>query len=123
MTSGELLLENTVSAMNTNPSSIMAWLGPAIGPDSFEVGDEVRADFCQKPGMERAFRFHRNIRDKAHWLADIYQIARNRLQAAGVEEIYGGDFCTLKQSDTFYSYRKNPVTGRFASLIWIDQSS
>lgn len=112
------VLEETVKAMAVPPADILAWLGPAIGPAHFEVGPEVRAAFLQfQPAAEQAFR----ARDADHWLADMYALARLRLQAAGVNAIFGGDHCTYAERENFFSYRREGVTGRQASLIWIDR--
>lgn len=111
------VLENTVQAMQVAPQHVLAWLGPAIGPQKFEVGGEVRAMFMeQDPATRAAFVVHG---DK--WLADIYALARLRLQNAGVEAIYGGDLCTVSDAGRFYSYRRDGATGRMASLIWREQ--
>jgi polyphenol oxidase len=110
------VLEQTVAAMEHPPAGIMAWLGPAIGPTAFEVGDEVRQAFVTElPLTASAFR----SASPGKWLADIYQLARLRLQHMGVTQIYGGDFCTYREATRFYSYRRDGVTGRMGSLIWI----
>ena len=97
------------------PENIIAWLGPAIGPNAFEVGAEVRAAFMAKdPQAVLAFVPHG---DK--YLANIYQLARQRLANIGVENIYGGDRCTFSESETFFSYRRDNTTGRMASFIWL----
>lgn len=95
---------------------VLAWLGPAIGPAAFEVGNDVRATFVQdQADAESAFVENR----PGHWLADIYVLARLRLQRAGVDTITGGNFCTYSDPDRFYSFRRDKITGRMASLIWI----
>lgn len=112
------VLENTVAHMQVAPQHILAWLGPAIGAEVFEVGGEVREVFMQQhPIAEQAFVPSQN---PGRWLADIYQLARIRLAACGVHAVYGGGFCTLTDP-RFYSYRREPVSGRFASLVWITQ--
>ena len=114
------VLEETILKMAVPPADVLAWLGPAIGPDCFEVGDEVRAAFVQSSGLAGlAFRPH----GKGKWLADIYMLARQRLLSAGVKAISGGDLCTVSDPERFFSYRRDGVTGRMASLIWIDQQS
>lgn len=112
------VLEQTLQVFDT-PADVLVWLGPAIGPLAFEVGQEVFDAFCcDDPLSERAFVT--SPTDHRKWLADIYQLARRRLQRAGVEEIYGGDFCTFTDHDYFYSYRREGETGRMASVIWIE---
>lgn len=112
------VIENTVSAMGDRPHLIMAWLGPAIGPQVFEVGNEVRAAFVDKqPAAADCF----TPVDEQHWLADIYALACLRLTMAGVRDIYGGEHCTVNQPEQFYSYRRDQQTGRMASLIWYAQ--
>lgn len=111
------VLESTVSAMGVPSDDLLAWLGPGIGPDAFEVGDEVRAQFvAADASAARAFRAGERA---GKWRADLYQLAQNRLNQAGVEQIYGGGLCTFSDADRFYSYRRDGVTGRFASLIWL----
>ncbi len=110
------VLENTVQAMNIAPDNLLVWLGPAIGPQSFEVGDEVRTAFIeQHPQAIDAF----TASSGDHWLADIYQLARIRLSSVGVQAVYGGEHCTFTEPEHFYSYRRDGVTGRMASLIWL----
>lgn len=101
------------------PSNILVWLGPAIGPNVFEVGAEVREQFVQKDSQaEAAFKPHG---DK--WLCDIYIIAKQRLNNLGVTQIYGSsineDFCTYTDATRFFSFRRDNLTGRMASLIWL----
>lgn len=109
------VLEATITAMAVTPSQIMAWLGPAIGPEAFEVGPEVREAFCAEDAASAA-AFRRGSGDR-YW-ADIYHLARLRLTRTGVTRIYGGGACTYTQSEEFFSYRRTPVCGRMASLIW-----
>ena len=112
------VLESTVAAMQVPPGDVLAWLGAAIGPQAFEVGDEVRQAFvAQHPEAAAAFLPHGSAPGK--WLADIYQLARIRLNHAGVQAVYGGGRCTFSEADSFYSYRRDGVTGRMASLIWL----
>lgn len=111
------ILENSIKQMRSAPADILAWLGPAIGPEAFEVGDEVREAFIkQQPETESAFKAN----DRGRWLADLYALARCRLKSVGVEAIYGGEHCTFTDREHFYSYRRDQCTGRMASLIWID---
>ncbi len=110
------VIESTVNAMQVPPGTLMAWLGPAIGPSAFEVGDEVRAAFVVKqPAAFAAFV----AGAEGKWLADIYMLARLRLQSLGIERIYGGDFCTFSDPARFYSYRRDGVTGRMGTFIWL----
>lgn len=109
------VIRNTVAALDR--TDLLAWLGPAIGPDRFEVGGEVRAAFVQKSSaFAEAFKPQAN----GKWLADIYRLARIDLNMLGVTNIYGGRFCTVTEQDRFYSYRRDTVTGRMATLIWRD---
>jgi len=114
------VLEQTLRCFEGSASAIMVWLGPAIGPQAFEVGNEVRETFLQQQdAAETAFAPH----GRGKWLADIYQLARLRLQAQGVTRISGGDHCTYTESERFFSYRRDGRTGRMASLIWLEKSN
>lgn len=109
------VLEATVDALGHAPAEVTAWLGPAIGPEAFEVGPEVRSAFVtDQPEAAEAFRPGTGDR----WFADIYHLARLRLERAGVREIHGGGSCTYTESDTFFSYRRDGTCGRMATLIW-----
>lgn len=109
------VLEATVKAMDIVPDRLMAWLGPAIGPTAFEVGAEVREAFIQHdPSAATAF-----TPSAEKYLADIYQLARQRLQASGITQISGGEFCTYTERERFFSYRRDGATGRMASFIWL----
>jgi YfiH family protein len=111
------VIESTVAAMACPPSRLLAWLGPAIGPQAFEVGDDVRAAFVAvDAAATEAFAPHKG----GKWHCDLYRLARQRLNACGVSEIGGGGFCTFSEADRFYSYRRDRQTGRMASLIWLD---
>lgn len=110
------VLESTVDAMQVEPADLFAWLGPAIGPDAFEVGDEVRERFLTlDPGATAAFR----PSPQGRWLADLYRLARRRLNGLGVKEVSGGGFCTYTDAERFYSYRRDGETGRMATVIWL----
>ncbi|MFL9927332.1 peptidoglycan editing factor PgeF [Herbaspirillum lusitanum] len=112
------ILENTVAAMRARGAEdIMAWLGPAIGPQQFEVGADVLQAFAAQDGQAHAAFAAIDGRD-GKYLADIYQLARLRLNRAGVQEISGGGLCTVSDP-RFYSYRRDKTTGRMASLIWL----
>ncbi|HEY8036106.1 MAG TPA: peptidoglycan editing factor PgeF [Methylobacter sp.] len=107
------VIGNTITAMQN--SDFLVWLGPAIGPDCFEVGAEVRHVFLEKSAAFAA-AFKQQNNDK--WLADIYQLARIDLAMLGIDKIYGGNFCTVTEHERFYSYRRDKQTGRMATLIW-----
>lgn len=110
------VLEATVGQMRVAPGEILAWLGPAIGAENFEVGEEVRTAFvAHDTSAQSAFRPH----GPGKWLADLAMLARQRLAASGVSAIYGGEWCTYAAPERFFSYRRDGVTGRMASLIWL----
>ena len=112
------VLEATLDSLDTPPVEVMVWLGPAIGPERFEVGGEVREAFvAHLPAAEQAFVPSINA---GRFMADIYQLARLRLAARGVTAVYGGGYCTVTDP-RFFSYRRSPRTGRFASLIWLER--
>ena len=114
------VIEAAVAAMQTPPKSLMAWLGPAIGPNAFEVGIEVRAAFMlHNNDAELAFRPAADSK----WLGDIYLLAKQRLHKLGVTRIYGGGLCTYTDQARFFSFRRDGATGRMASLIWLDGRS
>ena len=114
------VLEATAQSLNVEPQDILVWLGPAIGLKAFEVGAEVRAVFIEDlPQSAEAFVPSVN---PGRFMADIYELARLRLARYGITAVYGGGFCTVTDP-RFYSYRRSPRTGRFASLIWIEKSS
>ncbi len=111
------VIEATIAKMGCAGEELLVWLGPAIGPTAFEVGDEVRAAFmAHDPRAASAFVAHGD----GHWLADIYTLARQRLSACGVQQVSGGDRCTYTEREQFFSYRRDGVCGRMASLIWIE---
>ncbi|MDR0702731.1 MAG: peptidoglycan editing factor PgeF [Azoarcus sp.] len=113
------VLEAAIAAMAMPPARIIAWLGPAIGPAAFEVGDDVRDAFLAlDPGACAAFAARET---SGKWLADLYALARRRLTRAGVSRIYGGGRCTSTETARFYSYRRDGATGRFASLVWLEK--
>ncbi|MCL2829484.1 MAG: peptidoglycan editing factor PgeF [Betaproteobacteria bacterium] len=114
------VLEAVARRLDIPGAQLMAWLGPAIGAESFEVGPEVRAAFlAHDPAAEQAFR-KSGATEK--WHADLYLLARQRLNALGIHSISGGGFCTLRDSSRFFSYRRDGLTGRMASVIWLDES-
>jgi hypothetical protein len=110
------VLEATLRAMDTPPRDVTAWLGPAIGPRKFEVGRDVFAAFCDEDAAAAAL-FAPHCEGK--WLADLYALARSRLERAGITAIAGGGYCTLTQSERFFSFRGDKDTGRMATLIWL----
>ena len=110
------VLEATVKEMQVPAATLMAWLGPAIGPTAFEVGAEVRDAFMAKQAQSAA-AFAPGKDGK--WIADLYQLARLRLNASGITRIYGGDQCTYSHAERYYSYRRDGVTGRMGTFIWL----
>ena len=109
---------------NLQASDFMAWLGPAIGPNAFEVGAEVREQFMAKDAQsESAFKKHSDNQEQDKWLANIYKIATQRLNNCGITQIYGGGqdetWCTYTDEDRFFSFRRDGLTGRMATLIWL----
>lgn len=112
------VLEATLNALAVPPEDVLVWLGPAIGPQAFEVGAEVRDAFlAEHAETDAAFVPSRN---EGRFMADIYQLARIRLAVRGVHAVYGGGLCTFSDTERFYSYRRNSRTGRLASLVWLD---
>ena len=108
------VIENTISTLNVDASSLLVWLGPAISQAAFEVGDEVRAAFlAHDPTASTCFEAN----SRGRWQADLYELARQRLRAAGVSSITGGQFCTYSDAERFYSYRRNPDCGRLLSFV------
>lgn len=111
------VLENAVSSLADEPQRVLAWLGPAIGPGAYEVGPEVREAFV---------RVHREAQDafeprgEGKFMADLYALARMRLAKAGVKRVSGGGFCTRTEDARFFSYRREPRSGRQGAFIWID---
>lgn len=110
------VIEETVKAMDIPGENLMAFLGPAIGPDSFEVGDEVRQVFLEHD-KKAAFAFL--PRDNGKWLANLYLLARQRLAEKKLRRVYGGDWDTFSEPARFFSYRRDGATGRMAAIIWI----
>jgi len=111
------VIEATVKALEVPPERLMAWLGPAIGPEHFEVGAEVREAFVEADlGSEAAFV--PNARGR--FMADLSALARRRLAALGVSRIHGGGHCTYAEQDRYFSHRRDGVTGRQATLIWLE---
>jgi YfiH family protein len=122
------VIEAAVNKMQVSPSDILVWLGPAIGPDAFEVGIDVREQFIEKDSQAAlAFKSinHQDSNDK--WLCNLYLIAQQRLNNIGVTQVYGAsvneDFCTYTDEARFFSFRRDNVTGRMASMIWLESNA
>lgn len=118
------VLENTIGELlelseDKNPVNLMAWLGPAIGPEEFEVGQDVVSAFTDSNLPIAADSFIAISSRPGKYLANIYQLARGRLEACGLESISGGGYCTVRDQERFFSYRRDGQTGRFATAIWI----
>jgi YfiH family protein len=111
------VLEATIGRLGIPAAKLIAWMGPAIGPEHFEVGEDVRAVFTAVD-LGAASAFSANARGR--WQCDLYALARRRLSALGVSAIYGGGWCTFAEADRFFSYRRDGQCGRMAALIWID---
>ena len=118
------ILENTITELlklsdDKNPANVIAWLGPAIGPDAFEVGEDVVDAFKDSGSSVPINAFKALDHKPGKFLADIYTLAKGRLEAVGVRLISGGEYCTVVDQELFFSYRRDGETGRFASAIWI----
>ncbi|MEO7252541.1 MAG: peptidoglycan editing factor PgeF [Arenimonas sp.] len=111
------VLEATVRAMHSKPGEVLAWLGPAAGPHAYEVGDEVRAAFVSADACA-ADKFVPTR--PQHWLMDMYALARQRLRAIGLIDIYGGAHCTISEPQHFFSHRRDQRSGRMASVVWME---
>ena len=107
------VIEAALDAMRAPPAKVLAWLGPAIGPRAYEVGEEVRSAFSSYPEA-----FSAPTRP-GHWLLDLYAVARTRLRNAGVRSVHGGDYCTYSDAQRFFSYRRDRTKERMAALIWL----
>ncbi len=116
------VLGATVAAMDVPADQIVAWLGPAIGPEHFEVGDDVLAAFgaTAHPGQRAQTEAAFVSRPNGKWLCDLFALARLRLDALGVTQVSGGGLCTVSDPTRFYSYRRDGKTGRMAALIWLN---
>jgi polyphenol oxidase len=106
------VLEATIDATGAAAESLYAWLGPAIGPRVYEVGEDVRSAIGEPAEAFMATR-------PGHWLLDLYAVARDRLQRRGVQRIYGGGFCTYSDPDRFFSYRRDRGQRRMVAAIWL----
>jgi len=110
------VIEATIAAMAAPAERVLAWLGPAIGPGAYEIGDEVRAAFLARDARAvEAFRATR----PGHWNLDLYAVARQRLAALGVTRVSGGGFCTASDGARFFSFRRDKASERMAAAIWI----
>ncbi len=108
------IIANSVNSLKSGEYSV--WLGPAIGPEYFEVGDEVREAFVSKlPDHANAFM----ATETGKWFADMYLLARQQLESLGITRVFGGDYCTYRDSGQFFSYRREQITGRMATLVWL----
>jgi YfiH family protein len=114
------VIEATVDAMRAPPGTLIAWLGPAIGPRAYEVGEEVRAAFLARDARaESAFVPNR----PGHWLLDLYAVARQRLAARGVTRVHGGGLCTYSDPQRFPSFRRDRTRERIAAFVWLESPS
>lgn len=111
------VIAETVKKLACDPSTLLVWLGPAIGPTAFEVREEVLTAFKAYPSAT-AFTATPN----GTWFADLYQLAKEQLQRLGVTDIFGGHFCTYREPQRFFSFRRSKTTGRMATLIWLTPS-
>jgi YfiH family protein len=110
------VLNSALSAMNVAPDRVLAWLGPAIEQDAFEVGPEVREQFLAR-SADNEPAFKSNARGR--WQADLYDLARRELARLGVTQVFGGGFRCYADRDRFFSYRRDGKTGRLATLVWM----
>jgi YfiH family protein len=122
------VLENTLQAMCTlspglSPQEVSVWMGPAIGPSAFEVGEDVLQAFATQGPATIAQAFIPIPQKAGKYLANLYLLAQDRLRSLGIQHIHGGDFCTFSDQERFFSYRRDQKTGRFATLIWISPAS
>ncbi|CAH9063747.1 Polyphenol oxidase [Pseudoalteromonas holothuriae] len=109
------IIGNTLGIFQSSPKQLVAWLGPAIGAQQFEVGGEVKSQFCD---FHKAHTNDFIEQGNGKYLGDIYAIARRQLNLLGVGQVFGGEYCTVSQRELFFSYRRDGQTGRMASLIW-----
>jgi len=112
------VLENTAAAMNVAPERLVAWLGPAAGPQAYEIGQEVFDAFVSRHARAAAAFVATR---PGHWKVDLYALARQRLTDAGVTRVFGGGLCTISDPQRFYSHRRDARTGRMATLVWMQR--
>jgi YfiH family protein len=110
------VIERTIEAMQLPGETLLAWLGPAIGPAAYQVGDEVREAFLKHDRQAQAAFLPD---PEGGWKADLYRLARQRLAERGVTAVHGGEACSYSDAERFYSYRRDGITGRMATLIWL----
>lgn len=111
------VIENAVRALGSSPADVVAWMGPTIGPTAFEVGPEVRDAFlASDPDAGGAFKAH----VPGKYMADLYALAGRRLERCGVGAISGGGFCTYREPERFFSYRREKASGRMGAFIWME---
>lgn len=111
------VVQASVACFAQNAAPVSAFLGPAIGPQAFEIGADVHDEYCDNyPSAHKTMR----VSGENKWLFDIYQMARFILNDCGVDDVSGGNFCTYTDRDRFFSYRRDQLTGRMASLIWLE---
>jgi polyphenol oxidase len=115
------VLERSVQAMKAAPGELMAWLGPAAGPEAYEVGAEVRAAFLEGGDEDAAAAF--TPTRPGHWRVDLYALARGRLAHAGVTQVHGGGACTISDPQRFHSHRRDGRSGRMATVAWLDPAA
>ena len=120
------VLEQTVETIRTQDDQLLAWMGPAIGSEAFEVGSEVKSSFIDAANNKSRDQVNRcftpSTRNSERYMADLFALAKLRLNQVGVNRIYGGGLCTYSNADRFFSYRRDGQTGRMASLICIKPS-
>jgi purine-nucleoside/S-methyl-5'-thioadenosine phosphorylase / adenosine deaminase len=111
------IIENTIEALALPPGDILVWLGPAIGPQAFIVGEQVFQSFIDK---DQAAKVAFQSMGNKQWQANLYTLAQQRLHKLGIVSIYGNNYCTFSDSTRFFSFRRDQITGRMLSLIWIN---
>ncbi len=111
------VIDAAIESLNTPPENVLAWLGPAIGPDAFEINEEIRASYISRD-KNNGSAFHQRNQS---WYGDLYELARINLARHGIKHVTSGNFCTYRDSQRFFSYRRaQGLTGRMATLIWIE---
>jgi hypothetical protein len=111
------VLEETVRKLAVPSQQLIAWLGPTIGQGHFEVGEDVRSAFVLRD-PDTASAFETNARGR--WQCDLYALARRRLSALGVQDVFGGGWCTYADAARFFSFRRDGQCGRMAALVWME---